>query len=135
MTKIVEVNNHKYLFSFDLKRGKAVNGRFRASDGPKLIEDLIAQNGKQRKISDVVNEVCESIKLYHVTINEVKSVNYTYEVYGTSIDDARDEAMAGYGDCIVEHEVHTEFQVVGCVQVDEEAEYAEDDEADDNDAG
>jgi hypothetical protein len=128
MTKIVEVNNHRYLFSFDIKRGKAVNGRFRASDGAKLIEDLLETHGGHRKLGELIDEICASIKLYHVTINETKTVDYTSELYGTSIEDAKNEAMTGNGDCVIEHEVNTDFEVVDCVQVDEEAEYAEEDE-------
>jgi hypothetical protein len=120
MTKMVTINQHKYEFKFELYNGKAVNGRFKGSDGPNLLNDLIAQYGKDATLHDVVQKLCASIQLYHVVINETSSIDYLYEVYGLDEDDAKDAAMTGNGECINEHEIDTDIQCVECVLVEEE---------------
>jgi hypothetical protein len=117
---MVKIQGHEYEMTYDVKDGKAVNGRFKDMDLATLLElctDAIAQYGKDVKLHEVTRKLCDSIKLYQVTINETSSIDYTYEVYAFGEVDAMDEVITGKGDLLYKHEVDTDTECVKCVLV------------------
>jgi hypothetical protein len=122
MTKKIELNGNSHEFIFTMTDGKAVNGHFH-SDNSQLLQDLVVEYGEDAKLDEIVKKICDSIRIYHVAIDKTSCIEYVYEVYATDEDDAKDEALSGYHDCICTHELHTEYDIVDCIMINEEGEY------------
>jgi hypothetical protein len=118
---MITLNGHQHEFAFELHDGKAANGRFKAEAGSQLVHDLSVQYGKDANIQAVIQQICDSIKLYQVVMNKTTCVERIYKVY--AIDEADAITSVGYNDdayIVDENVLPTDWKYVTCKEVTNE---------------